>query len=111
MLDVVVGLLLVDGQLLDLEEQAQFEAIRDWKPGDAWQTDYATDQGRYFQYKPDCSGMRCSKTVAIEEALAAGKPACSICIDGINSRLNTVYDFRFSDNIYFLANLSHLHRV
>lgn len=68
-------------------EQARFEAVRDWKPGDAAQTVYATDQGQYYHYKPDCSGMIGSKSISIADALAAGKPACPTCIGGSNGRV------------------------
>ena len=88
----------------ELEEQERFEAIRDWKQGDAAQTVYATDQGSYYHYKPDCSGMMGSKAVSIEDALAAGKPACPVCIGGPNSRVGTAAENSeaagswFSDN-------------
>ena len=81
----------------ELEEQERFEAIRDWKQGDAAQTVYATDQGSYYHYKPDCSGMISSKAVSIEDALAAGKPACPTCIGGLNSRVSTANDIEVSD--------------
>ena len=81
----------------ELEEQERFEAIRDWKPGDAPQTVYATDQGSYYHCKPDCSGMMNSKAISIEEALAAGKPACPICIGGPNSRVSTEDDYILSN--------------
>ena len=81
----------------ELEEQERFEAIRDWKQGDAAQTVYATEQGSYYHYKPDCSGMMGSKAVSIEDALAAGKPACPVCIGGPNSRVSTANDIEVSD--------------
>lgn len=76
--------------------EAKLKAIRDWKPGDAAQTVYATDQGSYYHYKPDCSGMIGSKAVSIEDALAAGKPACPVCIGGPNSRVVDA-EVEFSD--------------
>lgn len=81
----------------ELEEQERFEAIRDWKPGDATQTVYATNQGSYYHCKPDCGGMMGSKAIPIEDALAAGKPACPVCIGGHNSRVSTANDIEVSD--------------
>ncbi len=67
-------------------EQAQFEAVRDWQPGDAGQTVYATEKGRYYHCDPDCSGMLHAEAMDIADALASGKSACPVCIGGPNSR-------------------------
>lgn len=80
-----------------VSREAEQKAIRDCKPGDAAQTVYASDQGRYYHCKADCGGMRNSKAISIEEALAAGKPACPICIGGHDSRVNEeTYNSEFS---------------
>lgn len=77
--------------------EAKLIAIRDWKPGDAPQTVYATDRGTYYHFTPDCSGMMGSKAVSIEDAIAAGKPACPICIGGHDSSVNEeTYNSEFS---------------
>ena len=84
----------------ELEEQGHFEAIRDWKSGDATQTVYATDQGSYYHCKPDCGGMMRAKEIPIEDTLVAGKPAYPVCIGGLKAHdevNNMIGEFRFSD--------------
>ena len=46
------------------------------------ETVYAAEGGRYYHAVPDCSGMQGARALSAQEAEAAGKRPCPICIGG-----------------------------
>lgn len=60
-------------------------AAANWHIGDDNVTVYATEKGTYFHIDVHCSGMRGAHAWAIEDAIAAGKKTCPVCIGGPNA--------------------------